>query len=102
MKTICITYDDKCNYGSVISVNTCTYSEFVWNSEYEIVDETPDTDCEDFNDNARWLMKTLLEILKMENQDPHAHADWSADADENANTGEYRFNVELKKVKGDE
>ena len=98
MKTICITYDDKCNYGSVISVNTCTYSDFTWNSEYEIIDESPDTDCEDFNDNARWLMKALLEILKMEKQDPAAHCDWSADFDKQKDTGRYRFSCAITRV----
>lgn len=98
MKTLVISYDDKHGYGTVVDPDGCVYSEFVWNGNHEIVTETPDTDCEDFNDNARWLIKTLLAILEMEKQDEAAHCDWTADADKDAATGKYRFNVELKRV----
>lgn len=100
MKTICITYDDQSPIGggNVVDCGNGLVTSFTWNSEYEIIDESPDTDCEDFNDNARWLMKALLEILKMEKQDPAAHCDWSADFDKHKDTGKYRFSCAITRV----
>ena len=100
MKTICITYDDESPIGggNVVDCGNGLVTSFTWNSEYEIIDESPDTDCEDFNDNARWLMKALLEILKMEKQDPAAHCDWSADFDKHKDTGRYRFSCAITRV----
>lgn len=107
--TICITYNDeplddglRIRWATVVDAEIGTRAEFTWNDNYEMLTEEADTDCEDFNDNARWLVKTLIAILKMEKQDPHAHADWSADFDHYEPTGKYRFNVEIKKVKDDE
>lgn len=102
--TICITYDDKepIGIGSVADCDAGLFTSFTWNKYHELTDESPDTDCEDFNDNARWLMKTLLAILKLEKQDPNAHCDWSADYDHFKDTGKYRFHVSINRIKDDE
>ena len=58
--------------------------------DFEIKEEFKETDCEDFNDNARWLAKTLLEIKKLEYYDENAHCDWTAEDN-------YTFNVSITK-----
>lgn len=97
MTTIVISYDD-CS-ASVVNPETCEYSTFQWDENFEIENESPDTDDEDFNDNARWLIKALLQILKLEKEDAWCHCDWSADYDHFPDTGKYRFNVSIEKVK---
>ena len=105
MKTIIISYDaaniDKSNVITDIIVsfdNDCRNTFEVAN--YQIGNQDSEIDCEDYNDNARWLVKTLLEILKLEHNDPDAHCDWSADSDVSEKV-KYKFNVEIKKVKGE-
>lgn len=99
MATIVISYDKELGTASVVDPDSCEYSTFKWNKNYEIETESPDTDGEDFNDNARWLIKTLLCILKMEKEDEMCHCDWSADYDHSPKTGKYRFNALIEKVK---
>ncbi|MBO5704907.1 MAG: hypothetical protein J6R99_02725 [Alphaproteobacteria bacterium] len=102
--TICITYDDSeiIGWGNVVDAETGTYTAFTWDKNHEWLDESPDTDCEDFNDNARWLIKTLLAILEMEKQDPNAHCDWSADYDHDERTGKYKFHVSIDRIKDEQ
>lgn len=97
MKTLVISYDDRT--ASVVNPETCEFSTFQWDENFELEMEQPDTDCEDFNDNARWLVKTLLAILKLEKEDKWCHCDWTADYDKMPETGKYRFNVSIDKVK---
>ena len=100
MKTITISYDEEMQMGSVVDADVePAFTTIRWDEDYKIIQEEPDSDNEDFNDNARWLMKTLLQILKMEKEDDLAHCDWSADIDKNKETGKYKFEVSLKKVK---
>lgn len=102
--TICITYDDEypIGYGNVVGCGAGLVTSFTWDENYKLIDESPDTDCENFNDNARWLMKTLLAILKLEKQDPRAHCDWSADYDHFKDTGKYRFHVSIDRIKDEQ
>lgn len=102
MTTIVISYDEELGTASVVNAESCEYSTFQWNKNYEIEDESPNTDGEDFNDNARWLIKTLLCILKLEKEDELCHCDWSADYDRFPKTGKYRFNASIEKVKGEQ
>lgn len=101
MKTIVISYDEKNKIINVCDTYTPDCISFSYNNDFSIIQEAPSSDCEDFNDNARWLVKTLLEILKMENEDKYAHCDWSADADNDkgTGTGKYRFSVSITKIK---
>ena len=100
MKTITISYDEEMQMGSVVDADVePAFTTIRWDEDYKIIQEEPNSDNEDFNDNARWLMKTLLQILKMEKEDDLAHCDWSADYDHFPQTGKYRFEVSLKKVK---
>lgn len=85
---------------TVLSVDSCCSIVFNY-TDYQIESENPDSDCEDFNDNARWLAKTMLAIMKMEAEDKNAHCDWSADIDHDKQTGKYKFNVEIKRMKND-
>ncbi len=55
---------------------------------YEIVSEMDSHDAEDDNDVARWLVKTLLAIRKIEAEDENLHCDWSAE-------DRWTFNVSL-------
>lgn len=98
MKSIIISYDEETRQSNVYDTFDMCYTCFCWNDNFEIVQEEPESDCEDFNDNARWLMKTLLEILKMEHKDNNAHCDWTADSDK-GETGKYKFEVSLKKIR---
>lgn len=99
MKTITISYDEKYKIVNVCDTDAPDCISFSYNDEFQIEQEAPDSDCEDFNDNARWLTKTLLAILKMEHEDPHAHCDWSADVDNDGETGRYKFEVSITKVR---
>lgn len=100
MKTITISYDEEMQMGSVVDADVePAFTTIRWDEDYKIIQEEPNSDNEDFNDNARWLMKTLLQILKMEKEDDLAHCDWSADHDHFPQTGKYKFEVSLKKVK---
>ena len=98
MKTITISYDEKHKIVNVCDTDAPDCISFSYNEKFEIEQELPDSDCEDFNDNARWITKTLLEILKMEHEDPNAHCDWTADNDVNSATGRYKFNVSITKA----
>lgn len=98
MKTITITYDEEMPRINVIDTEDCSCAE-IQHDNFEIISEEYNSDCEDFNDTARWLAKTLLAILKMEKEDDLAHCDWSADYDRNKETGHYRFEVSIKKIK---
>jgi len=103
MKTITISYDDEMQKASVVENDVePLFTTFCWDENYNIIQEQPDTDSEDFNDNARWLIKTLLCILKLEKEDEWCHCDWSADNDHFPETGKYKFNVSIKKVKEEE
>ena len=42
--------------------------------------------------------KTILEIIKLENNDTNAHCDWSADYDKNKETGKYIFITKIINV----
>ena len=98
--TILIEYDKDEQYATIYSPDG---GEVLFNwYDYEITHEDPNGDCEDFNDNARWLMKTLLAILKLEKQDPNAHCDWSADYDHFKDTGKYRFHVSIDRIKDEQ
>lgn len=99
MKTISIAYDEDYKVANVVDVEALTCTSFSWNNNFEIDNEVPETDCEDFNDNARWLVKTLLAILKLEKEDDLCHCDWSADYDVCPSTGRYRFKVVVEKIK---
>ena len=96
MKTVIISYDEKRRTANVIGTEDCIFNEFSWDNDFEIDSEQPSSDCEDFNDNARWLIKTLLAILKLEKEDGMAHCDWTADSDK-SETGKYKFEVSIKK-----
>lgn len=98
MKTITISYDEEYGLANVIDTETCDFISFHWDEDYSIDQEAPDTDSEDFNDNARWIIKTLLCILKLEKEDEWCHCDWSADYEHNKETGKYVFDVSIKKV----
>lgn len=92
MTTYVITIDDYEYTNGCIKVYE---TDSGWNDKFsydnfEITNEFKETDCEDFNDIARWLTKTLLEIKKLENQDENAHCDWSAEE-------EYEFKVSITK-----
>ena len=102
MNSIVISYDKDMEYISVYSAEEQAIDTFQFDEDYEIIEEHPDSDSEDFNDNARWLARTLLAILKLEKEDDCAHCDWSADFDENPETGKYKFEVSIKKVKDEE
>lgn len=56
--------------------------------DYTIIGELNETDCEDDNDIARWLVRALLEIRKAERADSNMHCDWSAE-------DKYTFNVSV-------
>ncbi|MBO7713066.1 MAG: hypothetical protein J6S85_05820 [Methanobrevibacter sp.] len=99
MNTIVISYNKDMKYITVFGTEDEAINSFYYDEDFNIIEEQPDTDCEDFNDNARWLVKTLLQIIKMETKDDLAHCDWSADYEKMPETGKYMFNVELKKVK---
>ena len=100
MKTITISYDEEMQMGSVVDADVePAFTTFRWDEDYKIVQEEPNSDNEDFNENARLLMKTLLQILKMDKEDDFAHCDWSADYDHFPQTGKYRFEVSLRKIK---
>lgn len=98
MKSLVISYDEDSQTANIYDTEMETYSRFSWNDKFELTNEVPESDCEDFNDTARWLMKSLLAILKMEKEDSLAHCDWSADNDI-AETGKYKFEVSIKKIK---
>lgn len=98
MKTIIISYDEEIRIANVIDTENCIFNELSWDNDFEIDNEQPSSDCEDFNDNARWLIKALLAILKLEKEDDMAHCDWTADSDK-GETGEYKFEVSIKKIK---
>ena len=68
MKTVIISYDEKRRIANVIDTEDCIFNELSWDNDFEIDSEQPSSDCEDFNDNARWLIKTLLAILKLEKE----------------------------------
>ena len=97
MGTIVISYNEKSRCAIVYDTENALHNSFDWNENFEIEKETPDTDCQDFNDNSRWLMKTLLAILKMEKEDDMAHCDWSADYNKDKETGKYTFEVKITK-----
>lgn len=99
MKTIVITYDEERQTANVIDANNAITASFDWNEELELEKEYYDSDNEDFNDNARWLIKTLLEIFKMEKNDSLSHCDWSADCERG---GKYKFDVSIKNIGGRE
>lgn len=61
-----------------------------YNNEFKIDWTRNDDDCMDFNDNAKWLILTTLEIMKAEANDENMHCDWSAEP-------EYEFQVKLIK-----
>lgn len=61
-----------------------------YDGTFEIKNEYHSDDCEDFNDIARWLTKTILEILKAEEKDNNMHCDWSAE-------NKYEFTVKITK-----
>lgn len=65
-------------------------NDIEYDENFKIIHEWHSDDCEDFNDNARWLAKTVLEILKAEENDSCMHCDWSAEP-------EYEFNCQIKK-----
>lgn len=65
-------------------------NDIEYNKKFEITNEWHSNDCEDFNDNTRWLAKTVLEILKAEKKDSYMHYDWSAEP-------KYEFNCQIKK-----
>lgn len=97
-------WEDDWTYGGfikVLNVDSDCHTDFQYTNDYEILYEDQDSDCEDFNDNARWLAKTMLTIMKMEANDDTAHCDWSADIDHDKQTGKYKFNVELKRIEND-
>lgn len=98
-KTITITYDENYKVASVVYTDGFepVFSQFQWDDDFKIESEHDDTDNEDYNDNARWLLKTLLCIMKFEKENPDAHCDWSADIDRNIAQGKYKFNVSIKK-----
>ena len=98
MNSIVITYDERFKQVSVYDTCSDCINHFEWDENFNIVDEQPSSDCEDFNDNARWLIKTLLAILKMEKDDDTAHCDWSADYDRNKDTGKYKFEVNINRL----
>lgn len=93
--------EDDLTYGGFITVlsgDSRSSIDFQYDNDHKIMNESPDSDNEDFNDNARWLAKTMLEIMKMESKDSNAHCDWSADIDHCPQTGKYKFEVEITKV----
>ncbi|MCQ2574537.1 MAG: hypothetical protein MJ156_00330 [Alphaproteobacteria bacterium] len=88
--TYVITIEDEANPNGIIKVYETDggcYDNFSYKN-FEITEEFKETDNEDFNDIARWLTKTILEIKKLENQDEFAHCDWSAE-------NEYEFKVSI-------
>lgn len=88
-----IRIDKKNRFIKIFDGNVST--DISYYSDFEICNEEPDSDCEDFNDNARWIAQTILKIMQLEDIDPDAHADWSADYDHDKKTGKYIFNVEF-------
>ena len=99
MNTIVISYDKDMQYITVYGSEDEAIDRFQYDEDFNIIEEQPDSDSNDFNDNARWLTKTLLEILKLEKKDDLAHCDWSADYEVMPETGKYKFEVSIKKVK---
>lgn len=54
-------------------------SHFEIDEQFNIISEHNDGDSEAYNDVARWLLMTLLEIERAEKVDQNMHCDWSAE-----------------------